>query len=571
MWRPVILGLIVGLLLGFIDSYSYAVLGFTTAEISILIIVPLVIFALKYLQVRFTLHDVIIASATALGVDFTTTITSGMFLTYGFLNHLSDKLSFFGLNIEVPRHLFDLSQNLIEARSMWPYILGAYASIGGVFILYVLRHYYFERERLMYPLGTAASILTEALNSINWTSKLILLSIFAGFALQLIYMLNPFHFDYTDKISAVLPNAPLAFSFIPISLGIALIIPTRPLRAISLASLAVNVLLIPLLAKLLGSSMLPALNYDDALLSISIYQISMVFGMTVILSTILLRRFIRELPRTLTLLLRTHTESTLLYLGIALVLTPFIAGIILAVEYNILIAVPILILSAILFVISITTYAYVVGDVGFGAQSTLPLNTVIYTVSGIRYVDIYALTDPYLGIPMPQVAAGIAGNILRMSRLLGSSLIKAVASFILGIIVGAPVTYIYGNILVHAYGFDSQAMPMDRWIPTATLTSVVVSGKISSVDPLYIAVGVILSLIILTALRSQVYIAASIVGILIPPDIAFTFLIASFIKETFFRLGAEAYEKMLTVSALYTFGCGIAVVFYTLLTLAYGW
>ncbi|MFN3268146.1 MAG: hypothetical protein ACK416_02685, partial [Zestosphaera sp.] len=89
--RALILGLVVGLLQGFIDTYGYAVTGYTTAEIAG--IVSAVIFLVLYRAIfRRTpsVFEHFLGIAVASGISISTTITAGMYITYTMLNTYGD-------------------------------------------------------------------------------------------------------------------------------------------------------------------------------------------------------------------------------------------------------------------------------------------------------------------------------------------------------------------------------------------------------------------------------------------------------------------------------------------------
>ncbi|MEM4966850.1 MAG: hypothetical protein QXG13_01285, partial [Zestosphaera sp.] len=85
--RAIILGLVVGLLQGFVDTYGYAVTGYTTAEIAG--IVSAIIFLVAYRMIfRETpsVFEHFLGVIIASGISISTTITAGMYITYTMLN-----------------------------------------------------------------------------------------------------------------------------------------------------------------------------------------------------------------------------------------------------------------------------------------------------------------------------------------------------------------------------------------------------------------------------------------------------------------------------------------------------
>ncbi|MEM4518690.1 MAG: hypothetical protein QXH46_05040, partial [Sulfolobales archaeon] len=89
--RSLILGLLVGFLMGFIDTYGYAVTGYTTAELSP--ITSAILIYTLYLVIfkeKISLLEHFLATVVATGFSLTTTITSGMYITYTMLSITSD-------------------------------------------------------------------------------------------------------------------------------------------------------------------------------------------------------------------------------------------------------------------------------------------------------------------------------------------------------------------------------------------------------------------------------------------------------------------------------------------------
>ncbi|MEM4053468.1 MAG: hypothetical protein QW646_06940, partial [Ignisphaera sp.] len=157
--RSILIGVFVGSFISFINSYGYAVSGYTTAEASLIIIPILIIFIYKILRIGYSDEDFLISIATALGVDITTTLTSGMYITFGFLSYSIDRLKAFGIDVSIPRELFGGISGVLDIYALPIYVSLSLVSISGAFIAYTFRSYFIEKERLRYPFAIASAIL----------------------------------------------------------------------------------------------------------------------------------------------------------------------------------------------------------------------------------------------------------------------------------------------------------------------------------------------------------------------------------------------------------------------------
>ncbi|MEM3980038.1 MAG: hypothetical protein QXF79_02130, partial [Ignisphaera sp.] len=145
MRRSILIGLIIGLLVGFIDSYNYAVSGYTTAEVSLVIIPFLVVMTLKLLRISYSSEDIAMATALTYGICITTTLTSGMYITFGFLDYLSKKLKAYGLAVSVPSYLF--SGVFPDYIALAVYVSLALISFSGALIAFSFRSHIIKKER----------------------------------------------------------------------------------------------------------------------------------------------------------------------------------------------------------------------------------------------------------------------------------------------------------------------------------------------------------------------------------------------------------------------------------------
>lgn len=557
------IGLAIGLLVGFIDSYSYAISGYTTAEVSLIIIPFLVVMTLKLLGTSYSNEDIAVATALAYGICITTTLTSGMYITFGFLNFLSKKLKAYGLTVSVPSYLF--SGIFPDYIALAIYVSLALISFSGALIAFSFRSHFIERERLKFPIGFASAMLTKLFDKTTLSRKSILLVLSIGFFLQLLTMYNEVFLDLTPMLSSIIPGMVLALSFWPIVIGLLFIIPLEPLKMVSLGSISTYLLFVPLAIVLFRIKVIPALNFSDALFSYSTVVVGILVGVVIVALVFYLITYIKMLTTSITMIFKLKMERAVFILGISLLsLLGYIVILVSSYRGIIFHIIPILALHLILTIVNLRT----VGEAGVGSQALLPLVTLYLYLVGVKDVPTYAVLDPYTGIPMPQVVGGSVMNLLRFARFFRYNIVKILTYFGLGMFIGSFTTYMYGNILVHVYGFSSPYMPLTRWIPAVVWMATIYSGKLE-LTPfvtilLGIAVGVLLTIL---SLRRALPIFPFIVGMTLPPDIGMASLIIFLIKRMLVQLGVEAHEKCIVFSTLFIIGCGLAIVINTFIKL----
>jgi len=549
--------------MGFVDSYSYAISGYTTAEVSLIIIPFLVIAVSKLLGIQYDERDIVTSTALAYGISITTTLTSGMYITYGFLDYISSRLKAYGLAVEVPEYLF--SGVIPDYLSLPVYVSLALISFGGVLVAYAFRSHFIEKERLKYPIGFASAILTKVLGKTYLTPKLAIIAIGLGFLLQLMAMRIELFLDLTPVASSVLPGAVVAISFWPMVAGLLFIIPLDPLKMISLGSISTYLIMIPLSIALFDLKVVPALNFEDALFSYSSVIVGLIAGVVVVFLTFYIMLYAKILTTTTTMIFKLRMERTMFIFGVALIAMLGYIAVLLSGNYSLIpFIVPLILLHLILLIANLR----VVGEAGTGSQALLPLATFYMYLAGIRDVTTYAILDPYTGIPMPQVVGGSAMNLLRFARFFGCNIVKLVLYFGIGVFVGSFTTYIFGNILVGAYGFDSPYMPLTRWIPTTVFMSSIYSGKIGESSIAVVILGLVIGLaLVLINMRVSIPLFPFVVGMTMPPDLGVVSFIVFLVKRILVKLGVEVHEKIIIFSILFLVGCGIAVLFNTILTL----
>ena len=565
MRRALVIGLVLGLIIGFIDSYSYVISGFTTAEISVVLAPLLLLIVSSILGLRLTKEELVIASAFAIGVDITTTLTAGMYITYGFLAYSSEQLEEFGLSISVPQELFSAVQGFIDLNAMPTYISLSLASVSGVFFAYALRMHYIERERLIYPLGIVAAMIVKSLRGVR---KRYLIALLIGFFSQLLALRYTSMIDLTPLISSTIPGSILAISISPLMIALFMLLPLGSLKFVSLGSLITYLLILPLTIMMLDLPVVPMMSYEAALFAYSNVVASLIIGMIIVLVShyiLMYRKVFRHSFRILMYMIPERMSFT-----IGLVLLGLIVPIACALMRDQMVSLSmfsIFIIVLLLHILLILVNLRVVGETGIGSQAVLPLVTLCMYLSRIRNVSVYAALDPFTGIPMPQVVGGTAMNVIRFSRLNGVKVSRTLMALILGIVVGSFATYIYGNLLVAIYGFDSPQMPLHRWIPTIVWMAIVYSGGKEALYVKALIVGTLISLvlIVLNAYRN-IALFPLIVGVTLPPDIGLTAFVVSIVKSVLIRMGVDVHEKALSTSVLALLGCGLAIFAYTIIT-----
>jgi hypothetical protein len=563
MRKCLLVGLIVGLIISFIDSYTYAISGYTTAEISLIIIPFLIISTFKLLKTSYSNEDIVIATALAFGISITTTLTSGMYITFGFLNYLSDRLKAYGLSVTISSNLF--SGVFLDYNALPTYISLTLISFSGALIAFVFRGHFIERERLRYPIGFVSAILTKVFDRIFIHSKHFILLLVLGFILQITTMRSELFLDLTPLLSSIIPGAVLALTFWPIVIGLLFILPLEPLKMITAGSISTYIIFIPLVISLFRVKVPPALNFEEALFSYSTVIVGLLIGVVIILLITYLIMYSKILATGIVMVFKLKMERTIFILAIVLLSMLTYMIVVIFGHYAIITyVIPIIFLHTLLTIVNLRA----VGEAGIGSQALLPLVTLYLYFLGARDVSIYATLDPYTGIPMPQVVGGSTMNLLRFTRLLKCSSLKALVYLGIGMLVGSFITFTYGNILLHVYGFNSPKMPLARWIPTIIWMSTIYNGKlgIGSLASLLLGLFIGIALIIIS-LRKSLPMFSFVIGMTLPPDIGVISLIVYLVKRILVELGAEAHEKCIVYSMLFLIGCGLAIVLDTFLTM----
>jgi hypothetical protein len=562
------MGVFVGLFVSFMNSYSYAVSGYTTSEISLIYIPLLILLICKLLKLHYKDQDILYATAIAMGIDITTTLTSGMYVTYGFLSHISNKLHLFGFNISVPPQLFGINRLFfIDIDAMPTYITLALVSLGGLFIAFALRNHFFYKERLRYPMGTVSAIVTQVFKGIFIDKKLFVVFFIIGFVLQILYFMNQMSIDLTPALSMFIPGASLALTFIPLVFALFLLLPLGILRMLFIGSLLMYLVLIPAAIALFKIPIIPAQSYDSMLFSVSPILLSYNIGFIATFLLLYIIKYLRQLLVSVKVTMKFTLERLMLFIGILyLAFLGAVALVFTSLNGINVVFIAMLILVLFLHFILIIGNIRTVGETGIGSQALYPLITLVMYVTGTRSTLTYAILDPYTGIPMPQTIAASAMNLLRYARFNKGNSIAVVKYFSIGVIVGSIITYLYGNILLFIYGIDSPQMPLTRWIPIVIWMSAIYSGKLTMAS-LYVSIFS-LTFALPVALLAHVLGFSPfplLVGITLTPDIGFQALLAYIIKSLAVKFGTVLHEKLIISTTFFLLGASCAIILNTVL------
>uniref|UniRef100_A0A7C4BCF4 OPT family oligopeptide transporter n=1 Tax=Ignisphaera aggregans TaxID=334771 RepID=A0A7C4BCF4_9CREN len=564
----VLIGVSVGLFISFANSYSYAISGYTTSEISLIYIPLLILLVFKLLKLNYSEQDILYSTAIAIGIDITTTLTSGMYITYGFLNYISSRLSLFGLSVSIPPQLFSNKRLLfIDVEAMPTYITLAIASLGGLFIAFALRSHFFDKERLRYPMGTVCAIVTQIFKSTLINKRLFVLLFTTGFALQALYFANQMSIDLTPLVSMFIPAASLTITFVPLVFALFLLLPLGALRMLFIGSFLMYLVFVPLAIALFKIPIIPAQSYDNMLFSVSPIVLSYNVGFVATFLLFYITRYFKQLLVSLKVATGFTVERLTLLIGLVYITLLGVTALLHAGLGNINpIFFVMLALVLLLHFILIIGNIRIVGETGTGSQALYPLVTLIMYSTGLRDPLTYAILDPYTGIPMPQTIAASAINLLRYTRLSKGNSITVAKYFSIGVTLGCIVTYFYGNMLLSVYGINSPQMPLTRWIPTVVWMSAIYSGKLTTAS-LHVTLFSLAFAVPFALLAHVLGISLFplLVGITLTPDIGFQALLAYLIKGLIVKFGSALQEKLIIGTTFFLLGAACAIILNTML------
>ena len=553
--KALVAGGIVGALTSFSNSYGYAISGYTTSELS-----PIIAGVLTYLVLRFILrtYDVathVAAVAFSVGIDVTTTLTSGMLITYRIFAERGDPGAV---------HMAPWVYEGLSLESIVFYLFACAVSSGGVLIALALGDHFIEEERLSFPVGGGSWRIINVIRGIK--ARRIALAIMFCFFLEIIALQQTLSVDFTRILYLLAPGTALALALDPLILFLALLLPIGSSLGVGIGSLTTFVLILPLLALIRLVIPLPTMSLNDLATSASPSIASMLIGYLVLIASYYLTKYRKTLTRSLALIREIKEQRSLFLLGMLFILAPTIPASLLAMEpLRVVIVIPALTL---LYLVIMLLTCHVVGEVGIVSQSTLPAVTGLMFAAGVREAMPYVLLDPYTGTPMPQFVAATSMNVIRLSKYSGVKQTFIGFLMMLGIVIGAPLTLSYGNMLLKVYGTTSPKFPLVRWLPIIVWMNSVYSGNITALPLQALIVGTVFAALILIVKKVSGFGVLSpfavLVGITVTPDIGILFLVAAVLKYLALRVGPDTYESLVIYSSLCLFGSTLAVIAYTL-------
>ena len=563
--RSLIVGILIGSLMGFVNSYGYAVTGYIVAEIG-LVVVPIITRLL--LGSRAEPQEIFLASVAAFGVSFSTVITSGMVITFFLTSNIYQ--IFYRAN-DFPQWLYsDVTiclPNIFVCQWPYTYIALAALSLTGVGFAYMFRHIFLDKLNLPYPIGIASALMSQIVSTVR-TSRIILFSILAGILLQLGFLILPTgSVDLTPIFTEKGLGMLVTLSLDVMMLLIALIIPPRISGSIGSGSIITSLFLLPLGASLALYPVRPGASSEELLNASSWYLASLVFGSVIPLLLVILKSIrtpLGYLVRTINESARSLSLMILLFMGLLglLILAYLRSG--LPGPWFILFGL-ILVLIIIPLLIIITSWG--AGEAGTVSQAFYPASTVYMYVTGFRGFAPYVYLDHYLGVPMPSALSAASLQILRGSRILGVSPLTALIIFSLSYLVGSLITIYYGAFLISIYGNDPSKMPLDRWIPYTIWSLTIYRGELDPWQTLPgAAVGAVTATVLLLANRFLGQVLSPIpfvIGLTLPSDLGVLFILGSFIRWFVSRFGAVAEKQFVMIVSSALAGAGIAIVIYT--------
>lgn len=561
--RAIILGLVVGLLQGFVDTYGYAVTGYTTAEIAG--IVSAIIFLVLYRAISRKTPSVFehfLGVAVASGISISTTMTAGMYITYTMLNTYGDTAT-----LELPSWTYYTGSLSIDTLLFYSYATAV--SVSGSLIAYVFYKHYIEKEKLPYPIGSSIARVIQVGKVLK--KEYLALTLSLGFLMQLSLMyFGGLSLDITPFMQKIVPGAALALTIDVFVLMLALLIPLNTSLGIGIGNILTYLLVTPLLASLGLLISLPSLDNHALATAAAPYIASLISGFLIVASSYYILTSRSYFKTSLKYVYSSRYLARYLLLS-ALLIGSLIAPLIYLhkATTSILLVTPILVALHIFLTIFTLRVA---GEAGTVSQATLPLATLTLFLSGARGAAPYVFLDPYTGVPMPQFVAANTLNYVKAGKTL--EIRAEVSTFLpaLLMLLGAPITLIYGHVLLDAFGLTSPKLNLLRWVPLVMWMNNLYNGNLSSFNLYSIFIGLLLASVLIVVFRflglSGISLFGILIGVTLTPDLGALFLIASVIKYIAFRIGVDVYESLITYSSLVLAGAGLGVAISVLISLA---
>ena len=547
-------GLIVGAIMGFIDTYGYAITGYTTAELSPIVASILTLITFRYaFRTAPSILEHFIATLIASGMTLTSTITSGMYITYTMLSNISDPK-------EIALPAWSYYSEHLDLNTFLFYLYAVAVSAAGAFIAYAFSKHFIEKEKLNYPVGTAVALmigLGKMLKKVN-----ILSAILIGLVLELTTVLfNIPMIDASPALQNILPGAAIGISLDVFIFLLALLIPLQTSAGVGLGNLVTYLGITPIFVINGLMISLPGMTSSDIVTIAAPHIASALVGFLVISSLYYIFTNRSVFALTAKYLIKNTYMLKYILVAVAIIGSTYVPVLLLSKpSLTFLIMIPFYL--AIQLYLTIITVR-VTGEVGVVSQSTLPLATLTLYGMGARGALPYIMLDPYTGVPMPQFIAGSSMNLMKCSKILDIDVESTLYWLLLALIIGAPITLVYGHVLLSVFGIYSPKFNLLRWLPVVTWMKAVYMGDVSSFNLLSILVGALYAatmMIMLEVLKLRgISLFALMLGMTLTPDIGMLFLVASVVKYIALRLGSDVYEALLAYSSLALAGAGVGM------------
>ncbi|MEZ0289948.1 MAG: hypothetical protein ABWJ42_02515 [Sulfolobales archaeon] len=568
--RSVVVGLIVGLLMGFVDTYGYVTTGYTTAELSI-VITPILIKIL--LGNKSSLRSIVRGAIIAYGMSFATIIASGMLVTNAYTRYVYEKF-FYGSDF--PRWLYDPQCSYYVACSYaFVYIFTGLLSLPGIILAYLYRHLFLDKLQLPYPIAITSFIISGFIDRIR-KFRSVYQAILIGLILQLtIFILNEPSIDLSPSTNTVIKGSIMSLSIDFIIIFLSLILPPRISMSIGLSSVLTALLILPLGYHLSLFSIGGVNTIDNILYNASWYEASVIFGSVLAIGLVYSYKM-REALVTISKISLRGRDLILLIIMLFGFLSLFIASTIytehsVSLWYIVFSLIWVLILLPLLVILTTIT----VGEAGIASQSLYPFNTVYLYVTGFRGFSPYVFMDHYLGIPMPGSLSSATANIIKLSRMSGNPIVRSILLFVFSFSIGLFITLIYGILLLDTFFNPATSSErLIRWLPYVNWSILVYKGQLDlSVLGGGIIIGAIyMTLLLLVGLYTPLKISPLpyVIGLSLSPDYGLLFLVGAFVRLFISRFGIEAQERLILYSTALLVGSGLSIPLYVVLSSVLG-
>ncbi len=561
--RAVVVGIIIGVVMGFVDTYGYAVTGYTTAELS-LVITPVLVMVVYRLLMKSVPPpgEQLLASLVAVGSSLSTTITSGMYITYTMLAAMVDPET-----IGLPQWLYYIG-SLTPMHFLF-YIFATASSLSGVLLAYAFSDHFISKERLRYPLGVAASLSIFISRAVS--SKEVILVFATGLLTELLLGVLGFPLlDITPSLQGIVPGMTFAVGSDVLVFLLALMLPLSVTAGVALGSISMFSVVLPVMAFAGFFAAFPGMGVYDIVSSAAPITSSFIIGYVIVITAFYFLSYRGAFLSSLRFITKTRETRLSFFVALTIQLLTIILASVLIVQNSYFSPVFVPVIFFVSFLLSIVTMR-MVGDTGTASQALLPLGTATILVSGARGAMPYVLADPYTGVPMPQFMAGTGMNVIKASEKVGAPKRQAVGLLGLSVMMFAPLTLLYGHVLLSTYGISSSRLNLSRWIPIVAWMSSLYSGGEGSIVLPAVVTGAITFFIVLALTRYLKSLAglstfAFLLGTTLTPDMGILFAAAALVKFIAYRMGTDVYEALLAYASIALAGAGAGIMILTFMS-----